>query len=79
MILDDIKEIINETFKINKEIIELETPLYNGGLNLNSIQLLELTVSIEEYYEKEFNPDDLTEGNFSNVEKLCQLIEEKLL
>jgi acyl carrier protein len=36
-------------------------------------------VSIEEYYEKEFNPDDLTEENFSNVEKLCQLIEEKLL
>lgn len=79
MILDDIKEIINETFKINKEIIEMGTPLYNGGLNLNSIQLLELTVSIEEYYEKEFNPDDLTEENFSDVEKLCQLIEEKLL
>ena len=31
MILDDIKEIINETFKINKEIIEMGTPLYNGG------------------------------------------------
>lgn len=79
MILDDLKVIINETFKINKDIIEISTPLYDGGLNLNSIQLLELTVSIEEFYGKEFNPDDLTDSNFRTIESLCTLIKTSLI
>lgn len=78
-ILDELRKIVNETFKINTNMIQQDTLLFNGGLNLNSIQLLELTVSIEGYYEKEFDADMLTEENFTSIGSLMKLIEEHFL
>lgn len=77
MIINDLKKIVNETFKINENMVETETPLFNGGLNLNSIQLLELTVSIEDFYGNEFDPDDLTEENFATISSLIDLIKRR--
>ena len=77
MIINDLKKIVNETFKINENMVETETPLFNGGLNLNSIQLLELTVSIEDFYGNEIDPDDLTEENFATISSLIDLIKRR--
>ncbi len=75
-ILDNLKSIINETFKINRDAVDFDTLLFNGGLNLSSIQLLELTVSIETFYDAEFDGDMLTEENFKDISALINVIAE---
>lgn len=77
--IEEIREILHRTFKVDKEQIHMETELHSGGLELSSIQLMELTMAIENYYGEEFDPDDLTEENFATVGSLCNLIEKCLL
>lgn len=78
-IYEDINNILNESFKMADSRIDKNTLLLNGGLNLNSLQLIELTVAIENYYKKEFDTDTLTEENFSSVEALADLIQSSFM
>ncbi|WFR56969.1 phosphopantetheine-binding protein [Anaerocolumna sp. AGMB13025] len=78
-IYEDINNILNESFKMADSRIDKNTLLLNGGLNLNSLQLIELTVAIENYYNKEFDTDTLTEENFSSVEALADLIQSSFM
>lgn len=78
-IYEDINNILNESFKMADSRIDKNTLLLNGGLNLNSLQLIELTVAIENYYNKEFDTDTLTEENFSSIEALADLIQSSFM
>jgi acyl carrier protein len=78
-IYDDINNILTECFKMADSRIEKDTLLLNGGLNLNSLQLIELTVAIENYYSKEFDTDTLTQENFSSVDALAKLIHSSFM
>lgn len=77
-ILNDLKGIITENFKIESDDIEMNTNLIDGDISLDSIQLIELTVSIEQFYGFEFKDDMLTEENFSNFDILTSLIKSIL-
>lgn len=78
-IYEDINNILHECFKMADSRIDNNTLLLNGGLNLNSLQLIELTVAIENYYNKEFDTDTLTQENFSSVEALADLIQSSFM
>lgn len=73
-IFEDLKKIINDTFKINTENLDIATKLFNGGLSLNSIQLIELTVAIENFYDKQLATELLTEENFQDIITLIEVI-----
>ncbi len=73
-IFEDLKKIINDTFKINTENLDIATKLFNGGLSLNSIQLIELTVAIENFYDKQLATELLTEENFQDIITLAEVI-----
>jgi len=75
-IIEDLKSIIAETFRINTDQVDPETKLFDGGLSLNSIQMIELTISIESFYRKEFHPDILVEDNFRNLAVLSAVIKK---
>jgi len=74
-IYEDINNILNETFKMSNSKVDKDMLLINGGLNLNSLQLIELTVAIENYYDKEFDTDSLIEENFNSIEALANIIQ----
>lgn len=78
-VLEDVKKILNESFKMSNEEIDKDTLLLNGGLYLNSLQIIELTVAIEDYYEKEFDSELLLPENFESVKSLVNLIENNIL
>lgn len=77
-IKEQLKQILSEAFKFDISKISNNEPLLNGGLSLNSIQMIELTVAIEEYYDKEFEPEMLTAENFDNLDTVSKLIEDTL-
>ena len=75
-ILDDLKCIIHENFKIETDFIEMNTPIINGGISLGSIQMIELIVGIENFYSLQFNDDVLLEENFKDFDVLTNIISE---
>ncbi len=45
---------------------------------VDSLELIQFVVDIEEKYNIEFLPDDLTNPEFGNIAYLVQLIQEKI-
>ncbi|KLJ04927.1 acyl carrier protein [Streptomyces albidoflavus] len=75
---DDLRGVIAEIFP--GQLVELDsgTPLFNGGLSLNSTQMIELTLAFETFYDIELEPELLTTENFATLGSLATLLEELL-
>ncbi|WP_435972729.1 acyl carrier protein [Streptomyces sp. Qhu_M48] len=75
---DDLREVIAEIFPHQRVELSSETPLFNGGLSLNSTQMIELTLAFETFYDIELEPELLTVENFATLGSLSELLEELL-
>lgn len=75
---DDLRGVIAQIFP--QQLVELasDTPLFNGGLSLNSTQMIELTLAFETFYDIELEPELLTTENFATLGSLAGLLEELL-
>ncbi|MEU3226457.1 phosphopantetheine-binding protein [Streptomyces sp. NPDC006976] len=75
---DDLRGVIAQIFP--QQLVELasDTPLFNGGLSLNSTQMIELTLAFETFYDIELQPELLTTENFATLGSLSGLLEELL-
>lgn len=79
IIFEDLKAILNDCYKINTDNITLDTLLFSGGISLNSIQMIELTVEIEKHYNFEFEDELMVEENFINLDILSATIMKMLV
>lgn len=66
--------IIEELMK-SKDVELSSTVCLIDDLNFDSIQLMNLIVTIEEQFGIEFNDSDMLFDNFNNLLDLCNLIE----
>lgn len=73
-ILKDLLDILHDIFQIETDEININTNIFDGGIALDSIQMIELTVAIEEFYGFEFSDETLTEDNFRNFDVLTSVI-----
>ncbi|MFJ9428709.1 acyl carrier protein [Streptomyces sp. NPDC101490] len=75
---DDLRGVIAEIFPHQKVELASDTPLFNGGLSLNSTQMIELTLAFETFYDIELEPELLTVENFATLGSLSELLDELL-
>ncbi|THA61448.1 acyl carrier protein [Streptomyces sp. A0958] len=75
---DDLRSVIAQIFPQQLVELETDTPLFNGGLSLNSTQMIELTLAFETFYDIELEPELLTTQNFATLGSLSGLLEELL-
>ncbi|MBL0777512.1 MULTISPECIES: acyl carrier protein [Streptomyces] len=75
---DDLRGVIAEIFPGQLVELDSSTPLFNGGLSLNSTQMIELTLAFETFYDIELEPELLTTENFATLGSLATLLEELL-
>ncbi|GHF98543.1 acyl carrier protein [Streptomyces zaomyceticus] len=75
---DDLRKVIAEIFPHQRVELSSGTPLFNGGLSLNSTQMIELTLAFETFYDIELEPELLTVENFATLGSLSELLEELL-
>lgn len=73
---DDLRQITAQIFPDHGVEMTQDTPLFNGGLALNSTQMIELTLAFETFYDIELEPEQLTVENFSTLGSLSALIED---
>ncbi|MEV0783586.1 acyl carrier protein [Streptomyces sp. NPDC050423] len=75
---DDLRGVIAHIFPGQLVELDSDTPLFNGGLSLNSTQMIELTLGFETFYDIELEPELLTTVNFATLGSLAGLLEELL-
>jgi acyl carrier protein len=78
-ILLTLKELIQTRMKhhVGSTLLKNETPLFEGGLNLDSFGALELVSLTEEHFRIEYEEEDLTENNFKTVLTLADLLRRR--
>lgn len=77
---DDIKTLIVEKLDVNVDYDEFDhtTPLFEGGLAMDSIVFTEFIVLLEKTYQIEFDDEALEVENFFNVEKIAETVTKHL-
>ncbi len=77
--IEQLKNIISNELDVNikAEDIEPNVSLFEDGLDLDSLSIVELISLIEEDFEFRFVDDDLSPENFQNLTVLAQLISER--
>jgi acyl carrier protein len=75
---DDLRKIAAEVFPRHNIELHSDTPLFNGGLSLNSTQMIELTLAFESFYDIELEPELLTVENFATLGSLAKMLEDQL-
>ena len=75
-VVDEIKEILIDSLmlEIDKDLIMNDQPLFGRGLELDSIDALELSIGISTTFGVELNDDDL--AVLSSVNKLADFVIE---
>jgi acyl carrier protein len=78
--VEQLKVIIADELDVNltKEEIDDNAPLFEGGLGLDSIVIVELISLIEEKFGIEFADTELSPEYFSNLHVLAEFVSEKL-
>ena len=75
----ELRKIVADIFPSRQDVeLRPDTPLFNGGLSLNSTQMIELTLAFETFYDIELEPELLTVENFATLGSLSELLEDQL-
>ncbi|MDP9120179.1 MAG: phosphopantetheine-binding protein [Acidobacteriota bacterium] len=79
-VLEGVKRIVAEDLDLNLayEDIDVTMPLFEEGLALDSVVLVELISFIEERFKIELRDDALNMETFKNLESVARLIREQL-
>ena len=78
--LEEVKKVLIKELQledVRPEDIDVDAPLFGGGLGLDSIDALELSITLERYYGLRIKSGDArNEQIFSSLGALTQFIEE---
>jgi acyl carrier protein len=79
-VIEQLKQIIAEELDVNlsPEEIDEAAPLWEGGIGLDSIAIMDFILLIEECFGFEFSDAELNVGLFKNLEVLADFISDKV-
>ena len=79
-LIDELKKIIAERLDVNikQEEISEDAPLFEEGLGLDSIAIVEFITLIEEQFDFEFEEDELEMERFKDIRTVAGFISTKL-
>jgi acyl carrier protein len=78
-IIEQLKSIIVEELDVNikVETFDGKAPLFEGGLGMDSIEIVEFILIIEERFNIQFSESELNPNFFRNLDSLAKLIATK--
>mgnify|MGYP001105106671 CR=1 FL=1 len=79
IIIERLKEILVHKLDVNlsMEDIEVDAPLYEGGIGLDSISIVNLIGLTEEYFDFQFKDEEISTEVFSSLDSLSSFISTK--
>jgi acyl carrier protein len=78
-LVNQLKTIMAEELDINLKVEEIDenASLFEGGLGLDSIAIVELISLVEQHFNFQFSDTELTSESFSNLNILADFISAK--
>ncbi len=74
-----LKEVVSVYGSVmNCSLIKNETGKYSVGRNLDSIEIMEVVVALEEEFDIEFDSDELDDEIFASIETVCEIVSGKI-
>jgi acyl carrier protein len=79
-VVDNLKLLVTERLdvKLGVDDIDDTTPLFAGGMELDSFAIVELITHIEKQYGFDFTDVDLRPENFVNLRTIADLVQQRL-
>ena len=79
-VIDQLKQIIANELDVNLRVEEIDSdaPLFEGGLGLDSVVIVEFITLIEERFEFRFSENELSMELFQNLRTVAQTVSGKL-
>ena len=77
-LIEDIFGLINDSNTLKKDIELDENTSLGKEYGINSLDIIELIVSIEEHFNIEFNDTDLSLTNFDSISSIANIVFERL-
>lgn len=77
-VVQELTEIMTQKLKLPPSAVEPETPLFEGGLELDSFAVVELVTTFETHFGIELADEDFAPENFKNLRVLSNVIEKYL-
>jgi len=71
-------EVLTRDLKVDASEVGPETPLFEGGLDLDSFAVVEMVTKIETHFGIQVSDADFMPENFTNVKTLSSVIEKYL-
>jgi len=80
-LIDNLRQLVVQRLdvKLRLDDIDEKTPLFAGGMELDSFAVVELITLIEKQYAFDFTDADLRPENFVNLRSVADLVEQKKL
>jgi acyl carrier protein len=80
VLIDTLKHLVTERLDVKLGVVDIDetTPLFAGGMELDSIAVVELITHIEKQFGFDFTDDDLRPENFVNLRTIAALVEQRL-
>jgi acyl carrier protein len=77
---DQIKTLMSAELDINLNLdsFDEKTPLFEGGLAMDSIVFTEFILLLEKSFKFEYDDDELTVENFETIAVIIERIQQKL-
>lgn len=77
LLIEQIQQLIVEKLQPRLPLagIHARTPLFDGGLGLNSFAVVDLISQLEQRFQFQFREADFREENFRDMQTLAELIE----
>lgn len=77
-IIDKVIGLMERDLKVDRARIEPDTPLFEGGLELDSFAAVELISSIESEFGIQFSDNDFKPENFADLRTVSGVVEKYL-
>ena len=74
--IDDLKALLLSRLGANMKhgAVDADTPLFEGGLGLDSLAVVDMITALEVTFELRFSDDDLVVENFATLSAISALI-----
>lgn len=75
-VIQELKDLLVEGLALDAAAVEPDTPLFEGGLELDSFATVEIVTRIETHFDLQLDDDDFAPDNFKSLRTLAAIVQK---
>ncbi len=75
-VIAELTKLLTEGLAVDATTVTPDTPLFEGGLELDSFATVEIVTKMETHFGIQLNDDDFAPENFKDIQTLAGVVEK---